>query len=177
MPRRTALTSTHFRYRNDAATFPAVWEAGLPAITLRNGFMVVCSSEDYDLAADPSWRVWFLGDKPRAVKDVMAKGQSFRLHLHREIAFRMRPDLVKTPHRMSVRPANGDFLDVRRENLEIAVKPRKRGGVRRPAGYTTGTYRGTNRATGAPPPWSRPGAASAALLGDGADGARPRTEG
>lgn len=138
----------------------------MPEVFLASGAQVTCSPEDYDLVTGASWRVWTLKGVPRAVREAMSKRMRFRLHLHREVAFRIHPDLVREPARMSVRPLNGNFLDVRRENLEIAVKPRARGGVRRPAGWKTGTFRGTRRPTKPAPAWSRGAAGQEAVLSD-----------
>lgn len=137
----------------------------MPEVYLPAGGMILFSEQDFDLVTESVWRVWVLKGQPRAVRDATSKCRRFRLHLHREVAFRMRPDLVKTPGRMSVKPINGDFLDVRRENLEITARPRKRGGSRRPAGHNAAPYRGTRPGKPAPK-WSRPGAAGEAVRDD-----------
>lgn len=136
----------------------------MPDVYLPAGAMVVCSPEDYDLVTSVTWRVWRLRGDPRAVRDSMSRRSRFRLHLHREVAFRIHPELVKEPARMSVKPLNGNFLDVRRENLEIHVKPRTRGGARRPAGHRTRPFHGGPSKP--PPAWSRGAAPRAPVLRD-----------
>lgn len=122
------------------------------------------------MVAGARWRVWELKGEPRAVRDAMAERRRYRLHLHREIALRMHPELISKASLMLVRPLNGDFLDVRRENLEITVKPRARGRVRRPAGWATGAFTGTGRKPKRPPAWSRAGCSRGAVQRDGAAG-------
>lgn len=137
----------------------------VPEIYLPAGALVSCSTEDYELAADPPWRLWTRKGISMAVRDARSRGRRFRLLLHREVAFQVHPELVREPARMSVKPLNGNFLDVRRENLEITIKPRTRGGSRRPAGHRAREYRG-ERAGKPPPPWSRSAASGNPLLND-----------
>lgn len=117
--------------------------------------MVLISSEDLELIDLGAWRVWVLDGAPRAVCDKAAKRKRYRHHLHREVAFRMRPDLIKRADCMRVVAVNGNYLDVRRENLEIVVKPRpRRGPAPRPKGHATGVFRAT-KPSRKPPAWSR----------------------
>lgn len=53
------------------------------------------------------------------VADATRSGKRYRLRLHREIALRMRPDLMN--RRLRVLLNNGDPLDCRRANLEVVV--------------------------------------------------------
>lgn len=148
----------------------------MPDRYLASGAMIVCSEEDVEVVDGATWRVWVLKGKPRVVWDKMSRGQRYRLHLHREVAFRMRPDLVKKADRVQVIPRNDDFLDVRRENLEIICRPRKRAGPpKRPTGYrakggrNSAGFRGV-KACAEPPPWSRIGSRTADVRRDGSGG-------
>lgn len=145
----------------------------MPDRFLSSGAMITFSIEDEDLLDQRTWRVWAASERDRRMvcADLKAEGRRYRLMLHREVAFRMMPELLKAPERLWVAPKNGNFLDVRRENLEITVRARKRG-ARRARGHRVAAYRGTQPAK-TPPAWSRSGHRAATLGGDGGGGAAP----
>lgn len=129
---------------------------------LAGGAVVQVDDEDLEIFAEGTWRIWAVKDKPRVVKDYMARGQRYRVAAHREVVFRMRPKLLERADRVFVVPINGDFLDIRRANLEITIWKRKRGATRRPRGHTLSTpYRALARSraqqANEPPAWSRDG--------------------
>lgn len=130
----------------------------MPDVYLRAGAMVVLSAEDLSLMDDGTWRPWQVEGRWLVVQDVTAGGRRYRRHLHREVAFRMLPHLIEQAGRMSVTAINGDYLDVRRENLEILVKARsRRGPPRRPGGYVAKPGKKSGVACGRCPEWSRAG--------------------
>lgn len=76
---------------------------------------------------------------PIIVRDEMISGCSVRLRLLRELAVRARPYLAKISQRWTATPKNGDYLDARRLNLQVAIRPAPRGRptktAYRPKGY------------------------------------------
>lgn len=142
----------------------------MPDIMLASGALVVISTEDVEIMDQFTWRVWELNGTKKVVHDRIARGRSYRMHLHREIAFRMDPKLLRIAYRVRVTAINRDYQDVRRENLEITVRPQpKAGAPKRPRGYRDHVYKGTGgpRPANEPPAWSWDGCRDAALRGDG----------
>lgn len=127
----------------------------MPDVFLASGAVVQCDPEDLDLF-EASWRIWNGYGVEVAVRDAQSRGRRFRLHLHREVVFRMHPDLVKKARWVKVKARNGDYLDVRRENLEAVVRARKRGGRQRPVGHRRRPFSGTQPHRD-PPAWAQPG--------------------
>lgn len=99
----------------------------MPMVFLKCGTAVLVDEIDLDFLTVPN-RSWFIYTNQPSQKPSVAWGEKrhnrmFRLQLHREIAIRREPGLVGRKFR--VLPANGDYLDCRRENLEIVLaKPR-----------------------------------------------------
>lgn len=121
---------------------------GLPVKFLGCGTSVLLDAEDIAFADERSWCIFTLRPsmkKTASRKDVRF-GREFRVLLHREIAVRMRPDLIELKRTFRVKARNGDYLDCRRENLEITVQmASKRGRKRfepRPKGALRKRYRG-----------------------------------
>jgi hypothetical protein len=111
----------------------------MPMLTTNRGRILQVSDEDYDWAAMRTWRAWAPWKAEGvpgeiAVCDETSAGRRFRLQLHREIAARMSRDVRNSPRMWRVRPINGDFLDCRRENLEL-VRKAKSVRVGKPRGY------------------------------------------
>ena len=144
----------------------------MPDMLLSRGYMVTIDDDDIDLVEGVSWHLWRRKERQQAilVRDIMAKKRRYRLLLHREIAFRMRPDLIRKADLVSVAPANGNYLDVRRDNLEITVRPRKHGIVRRPRGHRVGA-KASSLCVAPPPAWSKDGCRNPVGGGDGRPGA------
>ncbi len=115
----------------------------MPDLILKCGQAVFLDDEDYDYALDFRWFVWFRTDRSiRVARDEYAGGRVFRVFLHREIAVRMHPHIAYRAHRMKVWAKNGDYTDVRRENLEVIFRKSHGGGNvgRKPLGADrTGT--------------------------------------
>lgn len=140
---------------------------------LNSGALVLIDPEDLELLGEGTWRSHFLEGKLHCVRDVMAKARQYRLHLHREVAFRQDPGLIRKADRLQVSPINGDFLDCRRDNLAIRVFPRKAGAPKRPRGAARSRFKADPTASHAPkqpPAWSRDGCAGAAVRRDGSGG-------
>ena len=135
--------------------------------------MVTIDEDDLAILDGCSWRLWQRKEREQAIAvcDKMSAGRSYRLLLHREVAFRMRPDLVSKADRLKIRPVNSNFLDVRRDNLEITLYPRKHGHVRRPRGHRA--KRTPQAARKQPPAWSAAGCRLAIDGGDGPAGDPP----
>lgn len=113
---------------------------------LNSGASVLLDPEDADLADTYGWHIFKLvpSRAPAASTKQVRNGREFRIFLHREVALRMRPDAVG--RRFRVTPANGDYLDCRRENLHVALAKKKRGRPKiepRPLGYKRRDYKGT----------------------------------
>ena len=131
----------------------------MPSMTLKCGRSVLIDPEDFDFVLTKTWRSWdprlrYLA--PLCVHDDYANGRKFRLRLHRVIAARMQPDLVPVMHRTKVFAKNGNYFDVRRENLEIVVRPQGRGKPKldpRPRGYVA-AKRASNAIDSESPLWS-----------------------
>lgn len=144
---------------------------------LGSGALVLIDPEDLELMGEGTWRTHFLEGKWRCVRDVMARGHQYRLSLHREVIFRVDPSLVRKADRLNVIPVNGDFLDVRRENLEFRVFPRKPGAPKRARGAARKSgFKNSPTASckpKQPPAWSRDGCADAAVQRDGCGGGEP----
>jgi len=111
-------------------------------LVLKCGRIVQLSEEDFAWATNIAWRSWRRtpGQEPWVVSDETSPvtGRKFRRRLLREVAVRVYPDLAKMADRVRVMPANGDYFDARRENLEIRVRPMRRGRPPRdprPTGY------------------------------------------
>lgn len=145
----------------------------MPDVVTHLGCMVTIDDEDADLLGDGSWRLWRRKERQQTilVRDTMAKKRRYRLLLHREVGFRMRPDLVRKADLVTVSCANGNYLDVRRENLEITIRPRKNGIVRRPRGHRIGKSAGPPAKS--PPAWSKDGCRSRVGECDGLGGGPP----
>jgi hypothetical protein len=101
----------------------------LPIRILKSGATVLVDDEDADLVDAKSWHVYRIRPSMRPEVAVIEYryGRMFRLHLHREVVMRMRPDLLETKRKFRVLPINGSYLDCRRENLEIVLARLKRG--------------------------------------------------
>ena len=117
----------------------------MPIKVLSGGATIILDEEDFELVEANSWHVYRIRPsmKPAVARIQKRYGRMFRLHLHREIAARVNPSLVKQKFR--VYPHNGDYLDCRRENLEIAVGKRRPGRPRiepRPAGWERHPFKG-----------------------------------
>lgn len=110
-----------------------------------NGVAVTVDPEDVDLAEAHSWHAYHLRPswRPAPCRKERRFNREFRVFLHREIAVRMRPDLIEKKRKFAVTPLNGDYLDCRRENLAITIRaphrvgakgiePRAKGSVYRP---------------------------------------------
>lgn len=112
----------------------------MPMFFLKCGTSVLVDEEDLDFLLAPN-RSWFIYTNRPSMKPSVAWGEKrhnrmFRLQLHREISIRRDPGLVGRKFR--VLPANGDYLDCRRENLEVVVAKPRRGRPRvdpRPIGW------------------------------------------
>lgn len=100
----------------------------MPMFFLKCGTAVLADEEDLELLSAPN-RSWFIYRNQPSQKRSVAWGEKrhnrmFRIQLHREVAIRTQPELVGRKFR--VLPRNGDFLDCRRENLEVVLaKPRR----------------------------------------------------
>jgi hypothetical protein len=111
----------------------------MPFLILKSNLSVWLDDEDVELTEQHSWHLCKLqpSQKPSAAAQQKRYARMFRLMLHREVAFRMKPDLVKQSFR--VFPRNGDYLDCRRGNLEIVLPKDRRGKHRaidpRPVGW------------------------------------------
>lgn len=138
--------------------------------------MITIDDVDVDLLEGVRWHLWRRKERQQTivVRDVMAAKRRYRLLLHREIAFRMRPDLLKNADRVAVACANGDYADVRRDNLEITLRARKHGFVRRPRGHRVSKSTGVPK--GRAPAWSKEGCRDAVGGGDGQSGAPANRE-
>jgi len=145
----------------------------MPDVTTSRGHMITVDDEDLDLADGFGWRLWRRKERQQSflVRDMQARKRRYRLLLHREVAFRMRPDLVKKADLVKVTCLNGNYCDVRRDNIEITVRPRPRGHVRRPRGHKISKSTGTPKGTA--PAWSKDGCRGATGGGDGSAGAPP----
>lgn len=112
----------------------------MPMFFLKCGAAVLADEEDLELLLSDK-QTWFVYRIRPSMKLEVVRGEKrhnrmFRLHLHREIALRMRPELVGRSFR--VLPNNGDYLDCRRENLEVVLAKPRRGRPRvdpRPVGW------------------------------------------
>lgn len=144
----------------------------MPDVRLRCGAMVVLSEEDLELLDQKGWRIWNQAGRGevRVVRDYQAKNRKYRYHLHKEVALRMNPSLLRKAHLLKVTPVNGDYLDCRRENLETVVRPARPGSPKRPGGHFVGALKGRARKPKAPPAWSRDGCGSGHGTGDGRGG-------
>lgn len=123
----------------------------MPDLILSSGDIVLVSPEDFDWACEQTWRLWRKepGAAPIVVRDETRNGVSFRIRLMREIAVRARPFLAKCVSRLTVAPANGDYLDARRQNLKVNVRAMGRGRPKteaRPKGYKK-THKGSTDGT------------------------------
>lgn len=101
----------------------------MPDIYLPSGGVITVDDEDYDFVIQWTWRVWSQnGKRPAiAIRDERRYGRTFRASLHREIGARVDPRLIKVGRRGFVRVQNGNYLDVRRENIIVLVKEANRG--------------------------------------------------
>lgn len=102
---------------------------------LTSGQQVFVDDEDYDAVCGFRWREMRLKPSNRPVVSALVKAnkRKFDLLLHRLVAVRMDPEIVKRGFR--VEPRDGDYFNCRRENLEIAIRKRLRPGpARRPGG-------------------------------------------
>lgn len=106
---------------------------------------MLVDDEDWDLVEDRGWCVWKLtpSGKPAASARQQRYGREFRLFLHREVALRKDPSLIGRKFRCT--PINGDYLDCRRENLDVRAKKKTVGRPKiepRPQGSRTRDYLG-----------------------------------
>lgn len=122
--------------------------------------MIFLDTEDYD-AVGSGWFIYGLRVRNKPLRtQVVARtetrlGRGFRLYLHREVAMRQDPGLIKKKFR--VYPLNGNYLDCRRENLNVVVakpraghpgiEPRGKGWFKRP-------FKGTRITPDASPAWA-----------------------
>lgn len=105
-------------------------------VFMERGGIVHVSDDDYEAASGFSWRVFRLKPSGREVAWVphQANRRRFDLFLHRLIAVRIDPSLDHK--KFTVRPRDGDYLNCRRENLEIVVQRTKRQGqAPKPGGH------------------------------------------
>jgi hypothetical protein len=126
---------------------------GVPVKILGCGSSVILDAEDLLYVDRWSWHLFTLSPsmKTTASRKEVRFGREYRVMLHREIAVRMRPDLIEKKRRFVVKPINGDYLDCRRENLNVVVRVASRRGAKgvepRPKGYRVKRIRGKS--------WSR----------------------
>lgn len=112
----------------------------MPLKILACGASVLLDAEDFDLVDGRSWHIYPI--KPKMTRAVarsdVRNNRIHRLMLHREIMFRIKPELIKK--RCRVFAINGNYLDCRRVNLEVALARPKRGRKRdnRPTGWARG---------------------------------------
>lgn len=97
----------------------------MPIKILGCGASVILDDEDYELVTAHSWHVYAIRGrttvrKPAVARLQMRYGRQARLHLHREVAIRADPSIIKK--KFQVRARNGDYLDCRRENLEVRIQ-------------------------------------------------------
>lgn len=117
----------------------------MPIKILATGASVIVDDEDWDLVTDRSWAAWKLCPSGAIVASAKEArfGREFRLMLHREVVLRARPELIGRYFRVT--PLNGDYLDCRRENLDVRVKKKGVGRPKkepRPQGSRIRDYRG-----------------------------------
>ncbi len=102
----------------------------MPIKILGSGASVIIDDEDVEVFEGRAWGLFTLSPSRKQCvcrKDVQ-HCREFRVLLHREVAIHMMPDLIPERRRFTVRPKNGDYLDCRRENLEVRVIGRNRPG-------------------------------------------------
>lgn len=105
-------------------------------VFMEKGGICHVSDEDYEVASKFRWRKKSLMPSGRVTAWCahQANGRRFDLFLHRLIAVRMDPKLGDR-HEFRVEPIDGDFLNCRRENLEITIRrPKRPGPATRPGG-------------------------------------------
>lgn len=129
----------------------------MPIKVLSSGAMVTVDAEDYDLVDGPSWHIYRIRPSMRTTvaRTETRHGRMFRVYLHREIAIRMNPDLLRRKYR--VLPINGDYLDCRRENLRFIVQKRtcgRLGTEPRPKGWQRRKVSGKRQSPPASPTWA-----------------------
>lgn len=113
----------------------------MPAKVLNCGALIYFDEEDADLVDGRSWHVnkQFPTNSLRVAATERRYGRMYRVTLHREVALRIRPEILTRKLKFRAVPRNGDFLDCRRENIEIrqvAAHRRGRKGVDpRPQGW------------------------------------------
>lgn len=106
--------------------------------------------DDLDVFGPYSWHIFTLRPTLRrtASRKEVRLGREFRILLHRAVAVRVWPDLIEKKRRFRVTPKNGDYLDCRRENLEITVLDASKRGRKaldpRPTGYRRVHYRSSH---------------------------------
>lgn len=127
----------------------------MPDLILSSGDIVLISPEDYDWALNATWRLWSArpAAAPIVVRDETRNGARFRVRLMREIAVRARPFLSSHVRRLTVTPLNGDYLDARRQNLDVNIRALGRGRPKKndcPKGYTK-THKGASNGTSSKP--------------------------
>lgn len=95
----------------------------MPVKLLNTGPLVYYDEEDADLLDSRSWhtQVHFPSGRPYVVASERRHNRTFKVKLSRMVALRMRPDLLTRKLRFKATPKNGDYLDCRRENIEIKI--------------------------------------------------------
>jgi hypothetical protein len=99
----------------------------LPVKALSCGALVFVDAEDWECTETRSWHVYELrpSRRPAVAASEQRHGRMYRVTLHREIALRRDPTLIKK--RFRVYPENGSYLDCRRDNLRVVVQKKRCG--------------------------------------------------